>query len=450
MTALGKLAGQTAVYGVSSIAARLLNYLLTPYLTRIMTRGEYGVVTDMYALIPFALVVLTMGLETGFFKFPAAFRSIWGATCAAAAVFMGLVVAFMSPIAEVMGYGATPWWVVIVGAIIALDVATAVPFARLRQQGRAGRFVFVRVASVVVNVALCVGFYSFWGGTGPVWVFWANLVASFVALILVLPRECPRVDWGVLKPVLFYSLPLLVGGIAGTANEFIDRQMIKYLMPAGEAMGALGVYGAVVKIGVVLLLFTQMYRLAAEPFFLAGFRREDFVRTNAEAMKWFVVASVAIFLGITLFTDLFALLIGRDFREGMFILPVVLVANILSGVVLNLSFWYKQYGATRFAIVVTGTGLAFTVVFNILLVPTLGYFGAALARLVCEAAMVGLSWWLNRRYCPTPYPVRRIGEYVVLGAALWGASLLTGAVWVRILMLGVYIIYVIRREKICF
>jgi O-antigen/teichoic acid export membrane protein len=493
------LASQTAVYGISSIAARLLNYLLTPYLTRLLTRAEYGVVTDMYALIPFALVVLTMGMESGYFKFAGqeradkrrVFRSVWGATTVAALLFFAVVMVFRGGIAEVMDYAQTPHYVTLVAAIIALDVITALPFARLRQEGRAAMFVVVRVASVVVNVALTVVFYSVMHGTGPVWVFVANLAASALTLLMLLMfmrsearvlanpakqgptarsqpgtegcnsrgslsplRSATGVDWHTLKPILLYSLPLLIGGIAGTANEFIDRQMIKYLMPAGEAMSALGVYGAVVKIGVVLLLFTQMYRLAAEPFFLAGFKKDDFVRTNAEAMKWFIIASVAIFLGITLFTDLFALLVGRDFREGIFILPVVLVSNILTGVVLNLSFWYKQYGRTRFAIIVTGTGLLFTVAFNILLVPRLGYFGAALARLICEAAMVALSYHLNRRHCPTPYPLRRIAEYTLLGAILYAANFATALLHTtpkylcNFALLTIFALYTIRRERV--
>lgn len=460
------LASQTAVYGISSIVARLLNYLLTPYLTYgILSKSEYGVITDMYALIPLALVVLTMGLESGYFKFAGAvgsdkgriFRSLWGTTLLASAVFFGFVLLFRGDIASVTGYGDEPYYITLVGAIIALDVASALPFARLRQEGRPAMFVGVRVTSVVVNVALTVVFYSIMHEQGPVWAFVANLIASGLTLLILLPgvrNLLPRIDLRTLKPILIYSLPLLVGGIAGTANEFIDRQMIKYLMPSGEAMAALGVYGAVVKIGVVLLLFTQMYRLAAEPFFLAGFRKEDFVRTNAEAMKWFLIASIAIFLGIMLFTDVFALLIGSDFREGMYILPVVLVSNILAGVVLNLSFWYKQYGRTRFAIIVTGTGLLFTVVFNILLVPRLGYFGAALARLICEAAMVVLSYRLNRRHCPTPYPIKRIGEYLLLGTALYGISFATlllpsaAKYSCNTVLLVIFAAYVLRREHI--
>ena len=477
-----KLAGQTAVYGISSIVARLLNYLLTPYLTRIMTEAQYGVVTDMYALIPFALVVLTMGLESGYFRFAgkaqdgqqkrAVFQSVWGAVGGAAVLFMSLVLLFKGDIARVMGYADNPAFVWIVGAIITFDVVSAIPFARLREQGRAGRFVVVRVASVVINLAFCLFFYSMLpklaagGGFfasiydpafGPGYVFVANLIASAATLLLLLPTTggmLPRISRRVLKPILIYSLPLLISGIAGTANEFIDRQMIKYLMPEELAMSALGVYGAVVKIGVILLLFTQMYRLAAEPFFLANFKKEDFVRTNAEAMKFFIIISIAIFLAITLFTDLFALIIGRDFRQGMFILPVVLAANILSGVVLNLSFWYKQYGKTKFAIIVTGTGLVFTVVFNFLLVPRLGYFGAAVARLICEAAMVAVSWQLNRKYCPTPYDIRRIGRYALAGAALYGLSFATAllpGIWkylCNLALLTAFAVYAVRTEQI--
>ena len=181
--------------------------------------------------------------------------------------------------------------------------------------------------------------------------------------------------------MLFYSFPLLVSGVAGVANMFIDRQMIKYLMPADEAMDALGIYGAVAKLGVILLLFIQMYRYAAEPFFLANFKKEDFLKANAEALKYFTMVSVGIILLIMLFEDGFALLVGPDFRQGMAILPVILLANIFSGMTLNLNFWYKQTGDTRYALWITGTGLIVTVGLNVLMVPSMGYVGAAWARL---------------------------------------------------------------------
>ena len=471
---LKSLAGQVAIYGISSVVARLLNYLLVPYYTRIMTPAEYGVITDIYALIPFALVVLTLGMESGYFRFAAkaegaadrkgVYATTWGATLSAAAIFLAVVLLFEGQISTLLGYAGTPY-VWITGAIIFLDVAGAIPFARLREEGRAMRYVAIRLLSVIINIGLCLWFYNaqpeclalFENPTDPAYAFVANLIASgvtFILLLLSCGSTLPRIESKRLKTIFLYSLPLLVSGIAGTANEFIDRQMIKFLMPAEESLAALGIYGAVVKIGVVMLLFTQMYRMAAEPFFLAEFKRDEFKNSNAEVMKYFVIVSLVIFLIITLFSDIFALIVGPDFREGMYILPVILVSNALGGVVLNLSFWYKQTGATKYAIWITGTGLVFTVVFNILLVPTLGYMGAAVARLLCESAMVVVSYRLGQRHYPTPYNLKRIFSYVAVAALLWGTSLLTAefAMWAKYLcnsvMVVVFVVFAIRREKI--
>jgi O-antigen/teichoic acid export membrane protein len=221
-------------------------------------------------------------------------------------------------------------------------------------------------------------------------------------------------------------------------------------------MSQLGVYGAICKIAVVMTLFTQMYRLAAEPFFLSNFSKEQFVESNAAALKYFVMFSMMIFLGIALFRDVFALIVGRDFREGIFILPVILGGNILAGVWLNLSFWYKREEKTRFAIYVTFIGLAFTIVMNILLLPRWGYYGAAWARLIAEGAMVVVSYYLNRRYFPTPYNVKRMAEYVVLALALyflseWMLSHLGKgiAMWgINIAIFLAYAAYAVWREKI--
>lgn len=471
---LSKLAGQVAIYGISSVIARLLNYLLVPYYTRIMSPAEYGVITDIYALIPFALVVLSLGMESGYFRFAAkaqdaeerkrVYATTWGAVLTSATLFFAVVLLFNDGISRALGYEGTDY-VWITGAIILLDVAGSIPFARLRQEGRAVRYVVIRLLSVIINIALCLWFYTaqpecarlFLSPTDAGYAFVANLISSAVTFILLL-LSCrgvaPRIERKRLKTILIYSLPLLISGIAGTANEFIDRQMIKFLMPAEESLAALGIYGAVVKIGVVMLLFTQMYRLAAEPFFLAEFKNDEFKNTSAETMKYFVIVSLAIFLFITLFSDLFVLIIGPNFREGVYILPIVLLSNALGGVVLNLSFWYKQSGATKYAIRITGTGLLFTIVFNILLVPTLGYLGAALARLICECSMVIVSYRLGQRHCPTPYNLKRIFSYVLIAAILWGASLLTthlpNAVkyLTNTLLFVVFMVIAIRRERI--
>ncbi len=467
---MGKLAGQTAIYGVSSVIARLLNYLLVPYFTRIMTTAQFGVYTDMYAVIPFVLVLLTMGMESGYFRFAGkaqsqqdnrrVYATAWGAVGVVSVIFMTLVGLLNTPIANAMGYPDNREYILLVAAIVFVDAVSAIPFARLRERGKAVRYVILRLVSVIIHLGGCLVFYIVLDKNGVSWVLIANLIASSVTFFLLLlsrdNRILPRIDAKLFRRILLYSLPLLISGIAGTANEFIDRQMIKYLLPTDIAFEALGIYGAVVKIGVVMIMFTQMYRLAAEPFFLAEFKGDDFQKSTAAAMKYYIIVSVAIFLGITLFTPLFGLIVGADFREGLYILPIVLVSNMLGGVVLNLSFWYKQKEKTIWAIVVTGTGLIFTIVFNILLVPTLGYFGAAIARLICETAMVVVSYAINQRFAPIPYPLARIGEYLIIGAAIYFIGMFAAEYGlavryiVAVILLFGFGAYVLKREKLRF
>lgn len=475
---LEKLARQTAVYGISTIVVRFLGYLLTPYYTRIFGTETYGIVSDIYSLIPLALTLLTMGMESSYFRFSAKaeeaggdvaaakrrlFATTWGATSLAALLFFVAAVVWRDAASHALGeaYVAHPEYAVWVAAIILFDVWSCIPFSRLREQGRSLTFVGFKLMNVVLNVALAVGFglaglYATPFGVG--WVFVANFAASaatWLAILTTAGRTVPRLSLPVLRAVFAYSLPLLVSGLAGTASEFIDRQMIKYLVPH-EAMSQVGIYGAITKIAVVMMLFYQMYRLAAEPFFLSNFRKSDFVQMNAAALKYYVLASMVIFLGIALFRDLFALIVGRDFREGIYILPVVLGANVLAGVWLNLSFWYKREERTSLALWVTFTGLLFAVGANLWLVPRWGYYGAAWARLAGEASMVAVSWWLNRRFFPTPYDWRRIGEYAVVALGVFflceEATALIDNKWLaRAFALTAfcgYGFYAVRRERI--
>lgn len=479
-TMLEKLAKQTAIYGISTIVVRFLNYLLTPYYTRIFDQGEYGIVTDIYALIPFALVVLSMGMESSYFRFTTraeeeggdvtsakrkVFATTWGITSLAATLFFVVIWALNMPISRAMGevYVTHPEYVTIVAAIVMLDIWAIIPFARLREQGRAMRFVMLKALSMLLNLSLAIAFgfaglYSTSFGVG--WVLVANFIASLVTLIAILPttdRVAPRIDRALLSKIFVYSLPLLISGVAGTANEFIDRQMIKYLAPGSEAeaMAELGVYGAIVKIAVVMTLFTQMYRLAAEPFFLSGFKKEEFKEANAAAMKYFIIASMLIFLGIALFRDIFALIVGSRFREGIDILPIVLASNVLGGVWFNLSFWYKREEKTKFAAYITFLGLAVTLGLSFVLVPKMGFRGAAWVRLAAEAAMVVWSYALCRKYYPMPYDLKRIGEYVALTGLLYLLSELAlpklgHGLWLglNVVLFSTMLLYAIWREKI--
>ena len=473
---LEKLAKQTAIYGISTILGRMLSYLLTPFYTRIFGVESYGIITDVYALIPFALVVLTMGMESSYFRFAAKaeaeggdveqskrklFATTWGITSLASLLFFVVILLFRNEASALMGevYVANPLYVVTVAAIVMMDVSSCIPFARLREQGKALHYVLLKLFNIILQVGFAVLFWAvglFDSEFGVGWAFVANLIASavtFVATVVVSGRVSIKIDWGLLLLVFGYSLPLLLSGIAGTANEFIDRQLIKYLVPEA-AMAQLGIYGAITKIAVVMTLFTQMYRLAAEPFFLSNFRKEDFLEMNAAALKYFVMVSMFIFLGIALYRDIFALIVGRDFREGVHILPVVLGANILSGVWLNLSFWYKREERTGFALWITITGLLCSVGFGALLIPRLGYYGAAWSRFAAEVAMVAVSIVLNRLYYPTPYQFGRMAEYVALALAIFFVverlPMPNDVVryTVSTIFIVIYLCYAVWREKI--
>ena len=473
---LEKLAKQTVIYGISTILGRMLSYLLTPFYTRIFGVESYGIITDVYALIPFALVVLTMGMESSYFRFAAKaeaeggnieqskrklFATTWGITSLAAFIFFAIIALCRNGASALMGeiYAANPLYVVTVAAIVMMDVVACIPFARLREQGKAMTFVSLKLMNIVLQVGFAVLFWAvglFDTAFGVGWAFVANLMASVitaVAVIVASGRISLRIDKGLLLLIFAYSLPLLLSGIAGTANEFIDRQLIKYLVPAG-ALAQLGIYGAITKIAVVMTLFTQMYRLAAEPFFLSNYSKEDFVEMNAAALKYFVMVSMFIFLVIALYRDIFAFIVGRNFREGINILPVVLGANILSGVWLNLSFWYKREEKTKFALWITLTGLVCSVGFGAILIPWKGYYGAAWSRFAAEVVMVAVSIILNRIYYPTPYQFGRMVEYIVLALAMFAVAEYISVpnevlrYTLATTLIVIYLAYAVWREKI--
>ena len=485
MAGIKTLAGDTMIYGLSTILTRMLNYLMFPYLTYILGPEPYGEVGDLYSIIPFALVILTMGLESGYFRFVEKadtetgkrqlFATTWGATSLAAVVFFAAVLLFNNSIASAMDYADRPSFIWITALVVMLDVVAAMPFARLRSERRRMRYVGIRLVSVVVNVVLCVFFFSVLprlaesGGVGGFWaMLWqpsfgvgyvlvANLAASAVSLLLLLPttgRTWPCVTPKVFRQVMLYSLPLLISGVAGTAGEFIDRQFVKWLLPEDIWRAELGIYTATTRLAAIMVLFTSMYRLAAEPFFLARFEKGDFVRQSAEAMKYYILVAVAIFAGIVLFKDAVVLIAGPRFRGASHLLPILLAAGALNGVVLNLSFWYKQEGKTRYAIWITGTGFVVITVLCLLLIPGLGIEGAAWARLACEMAMVAVSLWLNQRYRPTPYDFRRIGLYILLGGVLYVAGFGTARLdpWLMYslnsLMFAAFVVFAVWKEKL--
>ena len=455
MNPLKKLAGQTLVYGMGTIVPRLLNYfLLTPFYTRVFITGEYGVITELYAYMAFLLVLLTYGMETAFFRFAGkepdpkkVFSTSAFSLLFTSSLFVLVVVLFAQPIATLIKYGDHKEYITMFSIIVALDAFTAIPFAHLRQRNKALRFSLIKIINVVVNVAL--NFFFLWlapkmmahnpdswvrlvydPSIGVGYAFIANLVSSGITLLLLIPdlfSVKPVLDKELLSRMLHYAFPLLIVGLAGMVNEVADKIIFKYLLvvPPGEpnpeayAMGQLGIYGAAYKLSVLMTLFIQMFRYAAEPFFFAQRKEENAKQVYADVMKYFILFGLFIFLGVTLFADIVKYFIGPDYWEGLFILPIVLMANLLLGITFNLSIWYKLNDMTRYGAYIGLSGAAVTILMNVLLVPRLSYLGAAIGHLSAYVVMVILSYIWGQKFYRIEYQIRRIGFYAVLTIGLF-------------------------------
>lgn len=425
---LRKLLSQTAIYGVSAILSKFLNYLLFPYLTYVMSDEVYGEMSLYYGLIPFANVLLTMGLTTGYFRFAAKcqneqqkkelFSTVWTAVSLLSILFFAVMASF----SEWINYGDVQWYMVVTAALIMVDNINAMPLASIREQGRAKYYTVVNVASVVVNILCCIALYTFipnaYSQAG--WVMVANLIASTVSMLLLLPSALKlyvkKFSFGILRTITAYSIPLMIAGLMGTASDFIDRQMMDIMLPDEIAKSQVGIYSAVAKLAGLMVIFRTIYALGAEPYFLQNFSTKDFKQLNADALKFFTIAGLFIFLFITLFESSFALIMGASFRVGMTIVPLLLLANLFSGILVNLSFWYKQANRTGIAIWVTLSGLIATLGLNYWLIPLYGYEGSAWSRFAATLIMVILSYALGQFYFKIPYNLKRLAIY--FGAAL--------------------------------
>lgn len=452
MNPLKRLASQTAIYGVSSVLGRFLNYLLVPFLTYTFAPAEYGVIAEFYAYMGFLAVVLMFGLETGYFRFRSGgewppevvYGTVLRVLVLANGLFFLLIYVQRAPIAELLRHASHPeyvWWS---AAILALDSVGAVAFARLRAEDRAGRFATLKLIEIGANVGLTIFFIavcrrafesdpqslfgSLWTPElGVGYVFIANLIASGLKLILLAPQF--RDGFRSFDPVLFrrllrYSLPMVIIGFAGIINEMLDRAALKYLLPFDDAtnMAQLGIYSACYKLSILMTLFIQAFRYAGEPFFFSYSRQSDARQTYALVLNWFVICCVFLFLLVTLYLDVFQYFVGGAYREGLTVVPVLLLASLLLGIYVNLSIWYKLTDRTLLGAGVSLVGAGITIVLLFWWVPMYGYEGAAWAHLICYGSMVAMSYLLGRRYYPVPYEVGRVLGYVVFGVALYLAS----------------------------
>jgi O-antigen/teichoic acid export membrane protein len=450
-----KLAGDTAIYGVSSIVGRFLNWWLMPLYVNLFAPEEYGIVTNLYAYVAFFMVFLTYGMETGFFRFASknseaekVYSTSLISLFFSSLLFLVLIVLFKNTLASLIKYPGHPEYILWFGFILAIDAFTAIPFARLRLNNRPVKFAVVRLINIGFNIAFNLFFlllcpkliennpdsivrsvYSSEIGVG--YVFISNLLASVITLLLLLPEIFKFSFYfsnELLKKMLSYSFPILVVGMAGILIQQIDKILIPFLIPEEKLpMKQLGIYGAAVKIAVLMNMFIQAFRYAFEPFFFSQAESKNDKNIYAEIMKYFVIFGLLIFLGMILYIDVIKLIIPLEYEEGFTIVPVVMLANLFFGIYFTLSLWYKLTDMTRYGAYISTMGAVVTITLNFILIPVFGYKGSATALLVAFFIMMVVSYVLGQKYYPVPYNLKRIGTYFFVAGIIYILALFSAS-----------------------
>lgn len=446
MNPLKKLASQTAIYGLSSVVGRLLNYLLVPLYTRYFLPEEYGVVTELYAYVAFLVIILTYGIETAFFRFSQKEKNnriVYSTSLISllfsSLLFIILMFVFSENISSSIGYPNNQEYIKWFALIIGLDAISSISFAKLRALNKATRFALIRLVNIFVNIGLNLFFiiycpyaiennlqslnfvnsvYSPSVGVG--YIFIANLFASVITILMLLPEMINSVwvfERNLWKKMMIYASPLLIAGLAGMTNETIDRILLKYLLPESSNISReIGLYGAFYKLSIIMILFIQTFRFAAEPFYFSQEREHNSRKIYADVMKYFIIVTSFIFLIVTTFYDFFINFLGSKYHDerGFLVVSILLFANFFLGIYYNLSIWYKLTEKTKYGAYIAIFGASITIILNFLLIPILGFVGSALATLACYFFMVLVSFYLSNKYFPIPYNYYRILMYFFL------------------------------------
>ncbi|MBP3563623.1 MAG: oligosaccharide flippase family protein [Bacteroidales bacterium] len=448
---LKQLAGQTVIYGMSTILARIINFLFVPIYTRLLSPESYGVVTEFMAYIAVLQVVLVLGLETGCFRFAnkegvdpkKVYSSAFVTVFCVSATFLALMIAFASPIASALGYDGYSACIMYMGGILALDAVTAILFAKLRQEGKALKFAILKTIKIITetaaNLVLFLWFPShvdaapwllrFIPATPDFsYVIFAIFISCIVCGLLFVPdllKFSFRLDPKLLRQMLAYSLPLMVAALPGVVNDFLDRILFRYFDTNADAWrSSLGLYQAAVKLAVIMNLFIQMFRYAAEPFFFRRAKEKDSRVLYASVQEYFTAFCGLVFLGVILYIDIIALILGPQFRSAVGVVPIMLLSYMILGMLFNVSMWYKLSGKTNMAIWITLAGLAVTAVVIVLFMPKYSYWAAAFGHLASYIVMFVISSVLGAKYYPIPYRWGRLGSILLLMGAIYGGSLL--------------------------
>lgn len=472
MANLKSLAKDTAIYGMSSIIGRFLNYLLVPLYTAKISAasGGYGVITNMYAYTALLMVILTYGMETTFFRFAnkegenaqrvyATTLTMVGTT---SLLFVALVFLFLSPLSGLMGYADHPSYVWVMFTTVAIDAFQCIPFAYLRYKKCPLRFAALKLLFIGLNITLNIIYYLVMGGTEVGYAFYINLVCTG-SITFFFWRELREGfsagvgSWAecraLMGRMLSYSWPILVLGIAGILNQTADKILFPYLYHGADAHAQLGIYGAASKIAMIMAMITQAFRYAYEPFVFGKAKERDNRDTYAQAMKYFLIFTLLAFLFVVGYIDILRFIIGRDYWEGLKVVPIVMAAEIMMGVYFNLSFWYKLIDKTIWGAYFSGIGCLVLVAINVIFVPRYGYMACAWAGFAGYGVAMTLSYIVGQRKYPIAYPIGRCLSYVALAVVLCVGMLLANkylsmglAVAANTLLIAVFAVYLVKRD----
>lgn len=446
MKEVRKLAGQTIIYGMGTIIPRFLHYaVLTPFYTRIFPdTSDYGIVTELYAWMVLLLVILTYGMETGFFRFvqkkeesKKVYSTALISLLITSILFVVLVNVFIIPVSAVMNYRNNHDYIRMFAGIVAIDAFTAIPFARLRKENRPIIFSAIKLINVFITLGLVFfllkiapGIYERnegWFRTiyNPDYkvgyIFVANLISSGATLLMLIPfifKIKFVFDLSLWKRMIQYSFPLLLAGLSGFINDALDKVLLRRMIGEEEGLAIVGKYGAAYKIGVLMALFIQMFRFAAEPFFFERAKHSDAKETYAFVMKYFVIMMLIVFLGINLYISGFQYIVGRNYRDAIVVVPIISMAYLLYGIYINHSIWYKLNDLTRYAVYITLIGAIITVLINVIFIPVFGYMASAWAHIASYGSMIVISFIFAEKHYKVQYDIIKLLPYFIMAIVM--------------------------------
>lgn len=466
MSGLKSLAKDTAIYGISSIVGRFLNYLLVPIYTISLpaSTGGYGIITNMYAITALLLVLLTCGMETGFFRFankgeddPVRVYSTTLMTVGGISLsFLFICLVFLKPIAGLMGYEDHPWYLGMMLIVIAMDAIQSIPFAYLRYKKRPIKFAALKLLFIFASIALNIFYFVGLKGTNVGVAFLINLICTSIVMVCLISELRGfryTLDRELMKRMFRYSFPILILGIAGILNQVADKIIFPFVYPdKATADVQLGIYGATSKIAMIMAMFTQAFRFAYEPFVFGKSKEKDNRKMYAQAMKFFIIFTLLAFLAVMFYLDILRYVIGRGYWEGLRVVPIVMAAEMFMGIYFNLSFWYKLTDETRWGAYFSLTACMIVILMNIFLIPIYGYMACAWAGFTGYAVAMLLSYFVGQKKYPIDYDLKSIGAYVLLALVIYGIGEwlplenMILRMLVRTLLLFVFIGYIVKHD----